>query len=102
MHMRKAEPQVDKTEILANLGVIAAGIIGMFAGYFTKKSGKTLPSQDTVVASVDLEFGNRMQRDEMNSQLKRIADSLAILADRERADIKDALEDLLERIPDRR
>lgn len=35
-------------------------------------------------------------------KLKRIADSLAIVADRERADIKDALEDLLDRFPDRR
>lgn len=104
-HMRKAEQQVDKTEILANLGVIFAGIIGILAGYFTKRTGKPPASQDAVVASVGLEFGNRMQMDELIIQTKRGSDalvsaaaSLAILADRKQADIEDKLDELLERV----
>lgn len=100
-HMGKAEQKVEQTEILANLGVIAAGIIGIIAGYFSKKPIKTA-APDAVLTTLGGEFGSRIQMDEMNQQLKRIADCLAILADRKQAEIEDKLDELLERVEDRR
>ena len=97
--LMRGEVPVTINEFLTYAGVFVGGLLMAIAGYRKKPPPA---ATDPVVSSVGLEFGNRMQMDEMIAQLTRCADSLAILADRERADIKDALEDLLERIPDRR
>ena len=105
MLMRGRLP-VTINEFLTYAGVFFGGLLMALAGYRKKPMQS---AADPVVASVGLEFGNRMQMDELIAETRRVADgvesvaaSLDILADRERADIKDALEDLLERIPDRR
>lgn len=90
---------MDKTEILTNLGVVLAGMLGIWAAYF-KKTPPPTPKPEAVLTGVGLEIGNRFQIDEQNSQLRRIADALEILADRRQANLEHKLDELLERIPD--
>lgn len=97
MHMRKAGAKVDKTELLTNLGVVIAGVIGLWAAYF-KKGAPAETRQSAVVASVGLEIGNRQQQDEQILQLRRIADSLEVLADRRQATFEDKIDEVLERL----
>lgn len=105
MHMR-GEMSVSINEFLTYAGVFFGGLLMALAGYRKKPPPA---AADPVVASVGLEFGNRLQMDELIAETKRVADamdkaasSLAVLADQDRAEFKDALKDLLERIPDRR
>lgn len=46
-------------------------------------------------------IGNKDQAERMIAELKRIADSLAVLADREREAIEEKLDELLERMADK-
>lgn len=97
MQSRKAGEKVDKTELLTNLGVVIAGIIGIWAAYF-KKGVAVEGRQSALVASVGLDIGNRQQLDEQIHQLKRIADSLEVLADRRQATFEDKIDEVLERL----
>lgn len=86
-------------EILTFLGVFVGGIILTLAGY--SKKPKEVEHQDALVTGVGIELGNRLQTDQVIHELKRIADSLAVLADLREA-ARDAklnrFEDILERL----
>lgn len=83
-------------EILTYAGVFVGGIILVLAGYKQKPK-----EQNTVVAGVGLELGNRAQMDMLITEVKRCADSLAVLADRKQAAIEDRLDEVLERLEER-
>lgn len=99
MDLRKAEAQVDKIEILTNVGVVLAGIFAGLIAYGTKKPPKT--SSDSLVTSIGAELGNRFQTDLLIAEVKRCADSLAVLADRKREATEEKLEEILERLDER-
>jgi hypothetical protein len=99
-HIQGARNPVDKTEILTNLGVVVAGILGILAGYFTKrKDAPARPDKgDAIVAGLGLEFGNRLQTDQVIAELKRIGNSLAVLADRRQASTEAKLDRILQEL----
>lgn len=82
-------------EILTYLGVFVGGIILTLAGYGKKPKA---PEPDAMVAGVGLELGNRLQTDQIIQQLKRIADSLAALADQREAARDEMMKEMLERL----
>lgn len=96
MVMQEAEAQVDKIEILTNIGVVLAGIFAGFFAYATKKPPSAV--SDPVIAGVGLELGNRAQTDQLISEVRRCADSLAVLADRKTEEIDESLKEILERL----
>lgn len=89
---------MDKTEIWTNIGVVIAGLLGIVAGYFGKRKDNVArpESSDAIVAGVGVEFGNRLQTDQIIQELKRCADALAILADRKQATAEAKLDRILQ------
>ena len=87
---------MESQDILTQVGVGAAAVVAAFLAYFGKKV-PSLPDRTTtaVVAGVGLELGNRAQMDQVISQLTRIADYLEALADQDRAEQRDMLQDIL-------
>jgi hypothetical protein len=89
---------VDKSEILTNLGILVAGIFAGLIAYFGKKPAVSPQTSDAVVTSVGLELGNRLQTDQVIAELKRIGDSLAVLADRKQASTEAKLDRVLQEL----
>jgi hypothetical protein len=100
MLTEKAEPQVDKNELLANLAIVIAGLIGILAAYF-KKGNDSRPAarSEAVVSSVGVELGNRYQTDELIKALNRIGD---ILENKRQAGIEETLKRLVDEIDELR
>ena len=100
MHMEKAEPQVDKTELLANVTIVIAGLIGILAAYFKKGNEvKSTSRSEAIVSSVGVELGNRYQTDELIKALNRIGD---ILENKRQAGIEETLKRLVDEIDELR
>lgn len=88
-------------DILTNLGYVLGGIFAVMIAYHTKKPPAATVQQDPILAGVGLEFGNRLQSDAMVAELKRIADYLAVLADRKQAGIDAKLDRILQEMEER-
>ena len=86
---------VETNEIVTYAGVFFGGIVTALIGYFRKR-----PPASTVgtaaIAGIGIELGNRVQIDALIAEVKRCADSLAILADRKQASFEDKLDRILE------
>jgi len=89
---------VDKSDILANIGAVIAGLFAGWIAYYSKKPPVAPQTSDAVVAGVGLELGNRLQIDQLIGEVKRCADSLAILADRKQATTEAKLDRILEEL----
>jgi hypothetical protein len=86
-------------EFLAAAAFFVGTVIATVISYLVKKPPAI--HHDAVVAGVGIELGNRMQTDQMITELKRIGDSLAVLADRKQAAVDDKLEEILERLDEK-
>lgn len=84
---------MDTNEIMTLAGVFVGGIFIALLGYIRKPS--TAAAQDPIVASVGLEFGNRMQMDDLIKEVARIGD---ILEGKKQAGIEADLKEILERL----
>jgi hypothetical protein len=89
---------VSINEILTYLGVFVGGVMLTLAGYGKKPKP---PEQESVVAGIGMELGNRMQTDQIIHELKRIADSLAAISDRREAARDEMMREMLERLEDK-
>jgi hypothetical protein len=89
---------VEKAEILTNIGILLGAIFAGIIAYFGKRPPEKPGTKDTVVAGLGIEFGNRLQVDQAIAELKRIADSLAIIADRKQATTEAKLDRILEEL----
>lgn len=83
------------------IGIVVASAIM----YIVKKPASAIPPiKDSVMTSVGLELGNRMQVDQLIAEQKRLADGVwalvHVLSDKNQAAIKDKLDDLMERLED--
>jgi hypothetical protein len=89
---------VSINEILTYLGVFVGGVMLTLAGYGKKPKP---PEQESVVAGIGMELGNRMQTDQIIHELKRIADSLEAISDRREAARDEMMREMLERLEDK-
>lgn len=83
-------------EFLAAAAFFVGTVIATVISYLVKKPPAV--QHDAIVAGVGIEFGNRMQTDQLINELKRIADSMSVLADRKEAARDDILGEILERL----
>lgn len=97
MRTRRAVQKVEATEIWTNLGIFFGGIMAAVAAYYGKKVPPP-PSTSPVLAGVGLEFGSRDQMERMIDELARIAGALESLADHRQSDMKDTMDELLDRL----
>lgn len=89
----------ENSDLIVNIGtslgwLIAAGLSGLVMYWKTKPPRPA----DPVLAGVGMELGNKLQMEQLTHEVKRCADSLAILADRKQAVIEDKLAEVLERL----
>lgn len=98
MHTRRAGQQVEATEIWTNIGIAIGGVFLAIAAYYGKKVPPSPPATSPVLASVGLELGNRDQVERMIHELARIAAALESLADHRQSDMKDAMDELLDKL----
>jgi len=83
---------VSGADIWTNLGILIGAAVAMLAGYYGPRVfGRAPLKQDSVIASVGVELGNREQMERLISEVKRIADAIT---DKNTAGINDRLEEL--------
>ncbi|RFB95239.1 hypothetical protein B5K11_09835 [Rhizobium leguminosarum bv. trifolii] len=83
-------------DIVTYAGVFFGGIVTALIGYFRKRPMSAPAVANAAIAGIGMELGNRAQIDALISEVKRCADSLAILADRKQASFEDKLNRLIE------
>lgn len=84
---------MDHNELITLAGVFFGGLFMGIIGYLRKKP--EIARHDTMVAGVGMEFGSRLQTDQLIAEVQRCADSLAVLADRKQAGIEAKLDRIL-------
>jgi hypothetical protein len=85
-------------ELVTLAGVFVGTAVAALIAYLKKPVPK--PEPNAIVTGIGLELGNRLQLDEMNMQLRRIADAAEILADRKQAELSETLKELVEKVED--
>lgn len=91
---------MDTHDIITYAGVFFGGIVIALVGYIRKRP--TSPSGgDATLAGIGIELGNRVQVDALIDQVRRCADSLAVLADRRQAGIDAKLEQILDELEEK-
>lgn len=101
----------NSNEAIAGAAFFVGTVITTIISYIVKKAPTEAITHDAVVAGVGLEFGNRLQIDQLIGETKRCADclssisvSLAVLADRKQEAIEDKIDEmkgLLERLAEK-
>jgi hypothetical protein len=79
-------------EVVTLAAVFAGTAIAAAIAYLKKPAPKPGPG--------GIDLGNRLQADEMNLQLKRIADGIEVLADRKQAELSETLKELIGKVDD--
>lgn len=85
-------------EVVTLAAVFIGTAIAAAIAYLRKPGPK--PEANPIVTGIGIELGNRLQFEEMNAQLKRIADAAEILADRKQAELSETLKELVEKVED--
>lgn len=102
---------MDTTDILTNIGVLVGTAVAAWIAYKTKNPYSRDQSQNSVVAGVGIELGNREQTERLIAEQKRCADGImqiasgvAVLADKKQAAMEvkmDEMQEVLERLAER-
>lgn len=87
---------METNDIVTYAGVFFGGIVTALIGYFRKRPPPPPVVGTAAIAGIGIELGNRVQVDALIAEVKRCADSLAILADRKQASFEDKLDRILE------
>ena len=88
---------VELNDFLTLAGVFVGGVIAGLIGYFRPKK-QAVRSSDPVLTGVGMAFGEHDQMERLVGQVKRIAESLDVLADRRTDELEDIHRELLARL----